>query len=227
MIAWDAPGCGGSDDPPDDFTCEDYCDSLAGFLSSIGVSTATIAGLSWGGGLALEFYRRHPERVTALVLADTYAGWRGSLPAEVVAERLAGCLRESDMPAEEFVPGWIPGLVTEGASQELRDELVSVMSEFHPEGYRVMARAFAGLDSRDVLPNIRVPTLLIWGEHDQRSPLHIAEQFRNSIPNSELVVIPDAGHMSNMEQPDVFNTAVRVFCLTRVNPRQVTGRVVR
>ena len=72
----------------------------------------------------------------------------------------------------------------------------------------VMAEA----DQSDLLPHIAVPTLLIWGELDARSPLTVARQFEAAIPGAELVVIPDAGHVSNLERPEQFNEAVRAFC---------------
>jgi len=72
----------------------------------------------------------------------------------------------------------------------------------------------AEADQRDLLPRIAVPTLLIWGESDARSPLSIARRFEEAIPDTELVVIPRAGHVSNLEQPERFNAAVRAFCRT-------------
>ena len=70
----------------------------------------------------------------------------------------------------------------------------------------------AQTDQRDLLPRIAAPTLLIWGDADARSPLRVAHQFANAIPNAELTVLPGAGHMSNLEQPGPFNDAVRDFC---------------
>jgi pimeloyl-ACP methyl ester carboxylesterase len=70
----------------------------------------------------------------------------------------------------------------------------------------------AETDQRDLLPHIAVPTLLIWGEHDGRSPLGVAHQFERAIPDTKLVVIPGAGHVTNLERPDEFNDAVREFC---------------
>ncbi len=70
----------------------------------------------------------------------------------------------------------------------------------------------AQTDQRDLLPRIKVPTLLIWGDSDARSPLTVARQFEDAIPGAELVVIPGAGHVSNLEQPGPFNEAVRKFC---------------
>ena len=92
VIAWDAPGAGQSPDPPEGFGIGDWADCLAGLLDATGVQRAHILGLSWGGIVAQELYRRHPARVRSLVLADTYAGWKGSLPAPLPEERLAACL---------------------------------------------------------------------------------------------------------------------------------------
>ena len=139
VVAWDAPGAGQSADPPESFSASDYADCLSEFIVALDLDPAHVLGLSWGGVLAQELYRFHPERVRSLILADTYAGWKGSLPKAVCEERLASCLRESRLPPEEWVPGWLPGLLMENAPPELRDEVVEVMSDFHPAGYRAMA----------------------------------------------------------------------------------------
>ena len=76
----------------------------------------------------------------------------------------------------------------------------------------------AETDQRDLLPRIAVPTLLIWGEQDVRSPLSVARQFEQAIPDAKLVVIPGAGHVSNLEQPERFNEAVREFCRAHSTP---------
>src|SRR2546427_6429206 len=79
VVAWDAPGSGRSSDPPESFRMPDYADCLAGFMEALGLRRPCIAGLSFGGALALELYRRHPTIPAALVLAGAYAGWSGSL----------------------------------------------------------------------------------------------------------------------------------------------------
>lgn len=214
VIAWDAPGAGHSPDPPDTFEIDDWADCLASFLDAIGVQRAHILGLSWGGFLAQEFYRRYSERVLSLVLTDTYAGWTGSLPKPVPEERLAACLRDASLPPNEFVPKYLPGMFSDSPTQECRDELAGIMSEFHPMGFRMMAKALAQGDTRDLLPNIRVPTLLVWGNADKRSPMSVAYQLRDAIPGARLAVIPEAGHVSNLEKPAEFNTIVRDFCLS-------------
>jgi pimeloyl-ACP methyl ester carboxylesterase len=213
VFAWNAPGAGQSSDPPNTYGISDWADCLSQLLDLAGAQQpAHIVGLSWGGLLAQEFYRRHAKRVRSLILADTYAGWTGSLPQPIPEDRLAACLRDSSLPPEEFVPRYLPGMFSVSVAPEVRAGLANIMAEFHPAGFRLMATALAHADTRDLLPNIGVPTLLIWGDADTRSPLPIAHQFEAVIPNARLVVISGAGHVSNLEAPVQFNLAVREFC---------------
>jgi pimeloyl-ACP methyl ester carboxylesterase len=214
VIAWDAPGAGASSDPPDPFTITDWTHCLAEFLDIVGVERGHILGLSWGGVLAQELYRLYPACVVNLILADSYAGWKGSLPKAACDARLARCVRESTLPPEEFVPRWVPEFFTDAASPQLRDAMAEVVSDFHPHGFRLMAKSLAETDTTDLLPSIAVPTLLLWGDDDRRSPLNIATQLRDGIPGAELAIIANAGHVSNMEQPEAFNAQVRRFCLS-------------
>lgn len=215
VVAWDAPGAGSSSDPTDTFTTESYARCLAGFLGRIGIESTHVLGLSWGGILAQEFYRLYPERLRSLVLADTYAGWKGSLPEAACNERLASCLRDSTGSPDALVAKFLPGLFTDAAPQDLLEELSVIVRQFHPAGFRLMSLSSAEMDTRALLPNITVPTLVLWGDDDRRSPMHVAEQLRAAIPGAELAIIANAGHVSNMEQPDAFNGHVRRFCLER------------
>jgi pimeloyl-ACP methyl ester carboxylesterase len=104
VVAWDAPGFGRSSDPPETFRLPDYADCLAAFVDALGLELPHVLGLSFGGGLALELYRRKPALPRTLVLASAYAGWAGSLPTQVVAERLESRLRAAKLPPDRFVP---------------------------------------------------------------------------------------------------------------------------
>jgi pimeloyl-ACP methyl ester carboxylesterase len=216
VVAWDAPGAGSSSDPPDSFSITDWAQCLAGFLDVVGIERAQVLALSWGGILAQEFYRLYPDRVLALVLCDTYAGWKGSLPEPACEERLERCMLESSLPPEDFVARWVPEFFTQGASHDLKEEMSALVSDFHPLGFRLMAKSSADTDTTDLLPNIEVPTLVLWGDDDRRSPMNIAEQLRDAIPEAELAVIANAGQVSNMEQPEEFNAQVRPFCLSNI-----------
>ena len=212
VVAWDAPGCGGSDDPPETFRLPDFADCLATFAAAIGLERPHVLGLSFGGGLALELYRRHPGLPRSLLLASAYAGWAGSLPPEVVRERVERALREAELPPEQWVGGYLPGLFTDSAPLEVVEEARAMMLDVRPAGMRPMAQAFAEADLRDVLPRIQVPTLLLYGDADQRSPLEgVAHDLHAKIPGSRLVVLPGVGHQCDMEAPDRFNAEVREF----------------
>lgn len=214
VIAWDAPGAGQSPDPPETFKIGDWAKCLAGLLDVAEVENAHILGLSWGGILAQEFYRRYPSRVRSLVLADTYAGWKGSLLETTCEERLAGCLRDASLPPGEVVSKYLLGMHSESASEDVRDGLGGIMADFHPLGFRLMATSSAQVDTRDLLPNISVPTLLIWGGADARSPMDVAHQIHGAMPGAKLAVIRGVGHLSNFEAPARFDAEVRDFCLS-------------
>lgn len=212
VIAWDAPGAGQSPDPSESFGIRDWAHSLAGLLDILEVQRAHILGLSWGGILAQEFYRQYSERVLSLVLADTYAGWKGSLPEPILQERLAACLQDASLHPSDFVAKYLPGMFSASPSLEAQERLAAIMSDFHPNGFRLMALASAQTDTRDLLPNIQAPTLLVWGDADKRSPMSVAYQFRDAIPAARLAVIAGAGHVSNLESPARFNAEVIAFC---------------
>jgi pimeloyl-ACP methyl ester carboxylesterase len=211
VIAWDAPGCGGSDDPPETFRMPDYARTLAGFIEAIGVEAPTVLGLSWGSTLALELYRLRPDPPRALILTAAYAGWAGSLPPDVVEKRLEDALRDLAMSPEALAQSFLPTLFTERASDEMRDGLLAVMAEMRPAGAVPMLHALAEADLRDVLPTIAVPTLLLYGAVDVRSPSAVAQAMHEAIPSSSLVMLPDVGHQSNIETPERFNEAVAAF----------------
>jgi pimeloyl-ACP methyl ester carboxylesterase len=233
VVAWDEPGAGASADPPDSFGLPDYADTLAGLIGALDLAPAHVGGLSWGGVVALETYRRHPEVVGALVLCDTYAGWKGSLPADEVEARVAGVMESLDVPADEFMPV-IPGLFASDPDPEVVAELTRIEADASSASFRRLVTAIAECDLSDFLPQIAVPTLLIWGEEDARSPVGtVARQFHEGIPESELVVIPRAGHVSSMEQPEAFNRAVLDFLTAvdvgrwpRRNPASQTGSAI-
>jgi pimeloyl-ACP methyl ester carboxylesterase len=211
VVAWDEPGAGRSSDVPADFGLADYANCLAAVIESLGLGPAHVAGLSWGGTVALELYRHRPDLIATLILTDTYAGWKGSLPEVEVRVRVAGVRQMVETPPEEFDPT-LPGLFAGDPPAEFAPLLEEIAADVRPESLRTQLLVMAEADQRDLLPRIAVPSLLIWGELDARSPLSVARQFEEAIPDTKLVVIPGCGHVSNLERPDEFNEAVRGFC---------------
>jgi pimeloyl-ACP methyl ester carboxylesterase len=211
VVAWDAPGCGQSADPFGPFGTYEVALALAGVIEQLELERPHVLGLSWGSGIALELYRVAPALPRSLVLASGYAGWAGSLSQEALAQRLDAYLTASRTPPHEALREWGAGLFSPAAPQELIDELLSISSEFHPDALAELARSFAETDLRAVLPTIQVPTLVLHGDADTRSPLNVGRALHAAIPHARLVVLPDVGHVSNVQAPQAFNAEVRRF----------------
>ena len=180
VVAWDEPGAGRSSDVPADFALADYASCLAALIGTLGLGPAHVAGLSWGGTVAQELYRHHPELVATLLLVDTYAGWKGSLPEEEVRLRVEG-LRQMLAAADHLFDPTLPGLFAGDPPAELVTLLEAMAADVRPDSMRTALLVMAEADQRDLLPRIAVPTLLIWGELDARSPLNVAHQFEDAI----------------------------------------------
>ena len=213
VIAWDEPGVGKSSDLPDGFDLAGYAGCLAALIEEVGLGAGHVAGLSWGGVVALELYRRRPDLVSSLIFADSYAGWAGSLSPDEVQARVDGVRQMLAAPGRDHAQGF-PGLFGPDPDPEMVRRMEEVAKDARPETIEVQVGLVAAADQRDVLKSIDAPTLLLRGEEDARSPLSVAKQFHDAIQHSELVVIPGAGHVSNLEQPELFNDAVRRFCRT-------------
>ena len=211
VIAWDAPGAGESDDPPPSFRLPEYADCLAGFIGALSLGRPHVAGLSFGAGLALQLWDRHPAIPRTLVLAGAYTGWAGSLPPDQVEHRLRLALELTEKPPQELVAELLPTMFSDSAPQEAVERFGRSMAASHPAGVRAMARSFAGADLRPVLPRIDVPALLVYGDEDVRSPLSVARAIHDAIPDAELVLLEGVGHVCCVEAPERFNAAVRTF----------------
>jgi pimeloyl-ACP methyl ester carboxylesterase len=147
VLAWDAPGAGLSDDPPDHFSMGDWADCLSALLDSAGIIQAHILGVSWGGVLAQEFYRRYPSKVMSLILSGTNAGW-SSLSDSIAKARLETCIHDSYLPPRELSQKYLPTMFSDSCKQASKDTLARIISGTHPAGFRTMAAAIARADTR-------------------------------------------------------------------------------
>jgi pimeloyl-ACP methyl ester carboxylesterase len=212
VVAWDAPGAGNSSAVPASFRLPEYADCLAGFVAALDLERPSVAGLSFGGALAIELFRRHRGLVRKLVLASAYAGWAGSLPVDVVHERQRVSLELSRLPPAEFTAAMLPSMFSAAAPSDDRTaQFAASVAAFDPHGFRTMVAALAAADLREVLPEIDVPTLVLFGDQDVRAPWQIAESLWKSIPGARLVTLTGAGHISCVEDPDRFTAELRAF----------------
>jgi pimeloyl-ACP methyl ester carboxylesterase len=214
VIAWDAPGCGGSVDPTAELDLDDYADAVAALVRTLAVVPVHLAGHSFGAGLAINVYSRHPALVRSLILSGAYAGWRGSLPPTEVETRVRRARADLHRPPAEWVDDYLAGFFSRSVPPETLAATRTMMLDVRPAGALAMVSAFAGADLRAVLPTIAVPTLLIYGAEDVRAPREVAQALHVAIPGAQLVVVPAAGHDVNLEAPGEYDTAVRAFLST-------------
>ena len=224
VVAWDAPGCGGSADPTADLRLADYADAVAALVRALGVGPVHLAGHSFGAGLAIDVYGRHRQLVRSLVLSGAYAGWRGSLPPAEVEARLNRALAELGRPPAEWVDSYLADFFTRSVAPETVEAARTMMLDVRPAGALSMATAFATADLRSVLPTIAVPTLLIYGAEDVRAPRVVAEALHAAIPGSRLIVVPAAGHDVNLEAPQEYDAAVRAVLPQAGEPAEPQSR---
>jgi pimeloyl-ACP methyl ester carboxylesterase len=224
VIAWDAPGCGGSADPTANLRLADYADAVAALVRALGVGPVHLAGHSFGAGLAIDVYGRHRQLVRSLVLSGAYAGWRGSLPPAEVEARLNRGLAEFDRPPAEWVDSYLAGFFGRSVPPETVEAARTMMLDIRPAGVLSMLTAFANADLRAVLPTIAVPTLLIYGAEDVRAPRGVAEALHAAIPGSRLILVPAAGHDVNLGAPEQYDAAVRAFLRMVGDPAEPQSR---
>ena len=206
IIAPSFPGFGRSELPKRQPTLDDYADTVVAVMDAAGVRTAAIAGLSMGGYVAFALWRRHRARVLRLALIDTKA--EGDTPeAAANRVRLAGTLREHGVEALLKTP---PKWLRDGSPQW--DALKAMIRAQNKEAVAQGSVAMSTRpDSTADLPTIDVPTAVIVGEADAITPLANSKTMADAIPDASLSVIPDAGHISNLEAPEAFEKAIRAW----------------
>lgn len=186
-------------------------DSIAGLAAAIlgdAPPRFALAGLSMGGYIALEILRQAPERVTRLALLDTTA--RPDAPEQTGLRR--GLIDQAMGGAYgKVLAQTMPNLVhpSRRGDRDLIDRLIGMGRDLGPEVFARQQTAIMGrIDSRPHLSAINVPTLCLVGDRDALTPPDRAEEMAAAIPHARLVVIPGAGHVSTLEQPEAVNAAL-------------------
>jgi pimeloyl-ACP methyl ester carboxylesterase len=204
VLTWDMRGHGESDSPdaPALYSEAATVEDMAAILQHCGVESAVVGGLSLGGYMSLAFYLRYPEQVRALMLFDTGPGYRNP-------EARGGWNRLAERRAQVLEADGLDAL--RGGGDEVR------MSLHHSAaGLAYAARGMlAQFDARviDALPHIAVPTLVLVGARDEAF-LVASNVMATRIPHAAKVVLADAGHAANLDQPAAFNQAVEQFLST-------------
>jgi 3-oxoadipate enol-lactonase len=212
VLAPDLRGFGASDISPGTVTMEDYADDMAALLDALRVDKVVFCGLSMGGYIAFQFAKHYPDRLAGLILCDTRAvpdtpeaaQNREALAAKVLKEGTSALAE--DMMKKLFAPATL-----ESGSDEIAS-IRAVMENARPEGVAAALRGLAARpDSRELLGQIEVPTLVIVGEHDAISPPDEMKAIADAIPGAEFLLVEGAGHMAPLEKPEPVNAAIGAF----------------
>jgi pimeloyl-ACP methyl ester carboxylesterase len=217
VIAPDLRGIGGSDPVSSDpLTMAALADDLAQLLDGLDVHEPVhYCGLSMGGYIAWEFWRRHPHRLRSLILCDTKAA-DDSAETKATREKWATDVLRDGMAA--VMPDILPKLLGTTTFQQqpaVVEQVRRMLQNTRPETFAAGQRGMAlRHDMRPYLPEIRLPTLLIVGSEDAISPPSEMATVAESIRDSRLVSIPKVGHLTPLEGPEAFTSALREFLAT-------------
>jgi 3-oxoadipate enol-lactonase len=217
VVALDARGYGGSEDYEGPVSFDVFADDVLRVLDFFRVEKAHICGLSLGGRIAQRFYARHPERVASLILADSRpdtADTRSAEDRDAFFNSRAKPLLEGKQPSD-IADALARSLAAPDASETMLMRLRASISALRVEPYLKAIRANLDGDYAGDISAIDVPTLVIVGEHDPLTPPALSKRISSEIAGAQLAVIPDAGHLSNMENAPVFNEILAGF-LSRV-----------
>jgi len=207
----------GSGDPPTT-SIDDYAGDTIDLLDKLGIKKdAVICGLSMGGYVTFAMFKHAPSYFRGMVLADTKS--QGDSPEGVTGRRnMQQLVREKGQGA--VADALLPKLLGEATRKTKPDIEQKLRAQITGNSVESIVGALTAMMTRPdvtpMLPSIRIPVQVIVGAEDALTPPPLSEQMHRDIPGSELVTIPGAGHMSNMEQPALFNDALGRFLDKRV-----------
>ena len=213
VLAPDLRGHGDSQPIPGAYTMDIFADDLNSFLDGLGITQpVVVCGFSMGGYTAFTFYRKYSERMAGLILTATRAA--GDSPQQR-DNRDAAAAKARSEGGGDIISSMLPKLFspnTYAERPELTAQVTSIMESISVNGIVGDLSAMKGRqDSTGILTKINIPTLVIHGVDDQIIPLDEARQMAAAIPNANLAVIPGAGHLPNLERPDLYNASIRKF----------------
>lgn len=210
VLAPDLRGHGASAKPRGGYSVRLLADDVVALLDARGVGPAAVCGLSMGGAVAQVLAVEYPERVSALVLEDTWAfatpGFATALQARIQAVRDRGLGSYADTAVLQVFSE-----AFRAANPQALEEYRARNAELDAEAFQSVIRGLIGFDMRGRLGTLRVPTLVVIGSEDRLTPRFHADYLLRSIPGARLEVVAGAGHIPHVEQPAAFTTLLRKF----------------
>ena len=208
VVRYEACGHGVSDLPRGPVSIERLGQDLVALLDHLDIERAVVCGCSLGGVIALWLAVNRPERLTGVVLANTGAkvGTDESWNARIAAVRAGGTAAVRDRVVRRFLTPEF-----RARDPETTAMIARMLDATNAEGYIAACEALRASDLRSDASRVRVPVLIVGSERDQSTPPELSRNLHASIEGSELVMIAEAAHLSNVEQPDQFNRVLRRF----------------
>ncbi len=212
VIRYDVRGLGASGAGDGQYSLESFVDDLFRILDHLQLKQAVLCGLSMGGYIALRAAERSPERVKALVLCDTKSEADGN---EIKIKRAAGMAAVKTHGSAAYAAAFVKTVLSEKSLRtrpDLVESVKKIIAENKPLGIAGALLALASrTDTTAALPAMDFPVLILVGDEDRLTPPSAAEAMQRALPRARLHVIPNAGHLSNMDNPGVFNERLLEF----------------
>jgi len=217
LITPDLRGFGGSTelDSLSALSMSDYAEDVGDLLDELKIERAVIGGCSMGGYATLALYQSRPELFEGIVIANSRAG--ADSPEARANRRSMLALVDREGPqgvSREMMPKLL-GKTTQEHKPDAEATVRRLIKQQSPVAIRsAIHRMMHRADSTPLLAQVKVPALVITGEEDEMIPVDESRRMASAIPGATLVIIPGAGHLSNLEQPEAFNTALATFLKT-------------
>lgn len=221
-IAWNMPGYGGSPPVPE-LTFPVLADALEALLDTLPNKRVHVVGHSMGGMVLQEFLRNRPHRLTSVCLYATSPGLaqpetpeaieEARARAQLFMERRIGPL-DRGMTMREMAASMLDQILAPNAPQSARDAAIESISSVPPDVYRDAMRCILSFDGTKIIPTIDRPTLVLAGGEDRTMTLEVVKAMTRQIKGARLEVIPDVGHLPNLEDPPAFNRVLSEFLET-------------
>ena len=211
-LAWDLPGYGESEPFSGPMTFPGAAAAVEGLIETAEASSAHLVGMSLGGMVALHTAISHPRlvRTLSLIASSPAFGFDGTTTAEDwKAERLAPLDRGETLAS--LGPRILRAIAGAAAPDSVVEEANAALQRIPIPGFRAAVECLPSHDVRAELPNIEAPTLVLVGDGDTETPVPYSRYLADHIPSSRLEIVPDAGHLLNLESPTTVNAHLRRF----------------
>jgi 3-oxoadipate enol-lactonase len=210
VLRFDTRGHGQSSAPPGPYTLDELAQDVHGMFAALGITRTHWVGLSMGGMIGETYALAHPGVFQSLVLADTTSK-RPPNALEMWGERIRIAKSQGmDALVESTLARWFTAPFR-AARPDVMARIAGDIRSTPAEGFAGCCEAISRVDLIDRLHEIRCPVLVMVGDQDHGTPPEMALQIHHNLPGSQLVIIPDASHLSNVEQPERFNRALLDF----------------